>query len=99
MPAVQKAIQADGHTAAELPVVGEIDVLLQHENVPPPMRLNALVVPELAHGILAGMPFVITNNTVIDAPKSSIIVQDTHAINNGACVPKASIYIYCQSIN
>ena len=55
MPAVQKAIQADGHT--ELPVVGEIDVLLQYENVPP-MRLNALVVPELAHGILADMPFV-----------------------------------------
>ena len=41
MPAVQKAIQVDGHT--ELPVVGEIDVLLQHENVPS-MRLNALAV-------------------------------------------------------
>ena len=37
MPAVQKAIQADVHT--ELPVVGEIDVLLQYENVPP-MHLN-----------------------------------------------------------
>ena len=88
MPAVQKAIQADGHT--ELPVVGEIDMLVQYENVPP-MCLNALVVPELAHGILAGMPFVITNNVVIDAPKSAIIVQDTHVINYGACVPNTSI--------
>ena len=28
---------------------------------------------------------------MIDAPKSAIIVQDTHVINYGACVPKASI--------
>ena len=89
MSAVQKATQADGHT--ELPVVGETDLFLQHENVPS-MRLSALVMPELAHGILAGMPFVITtNNIVIDAPKSAIIVQDTQVIKYGACVPKASI--------
>ena len=87
MPAVQKAIQADGHT--ELPVVGEIDVLLQYENVPP-RRLNALVVPELAHGILAGMPFV-NNKQHSDTPKSAIIVQDTHVINYSACIPKASV--------
>ena len=56
----------------------------------PPMRLSALVVPGLAHGILAGMPFEITNNIVIDVAKQAIIVQDTHVINYGACVPKAS---------
>ena len=54
------------------------------------MCLNALVVPESAHSVLAGMPSVITKTIVIDATKSAIIVKDTHVINCGACVPKLS---------
>ena len=78
-PSAQTAVQADGCT--ELPVLGEINTVLKHPELPP-LKLSALVVPKLACGLLAGMPFIISNRIIIDAARTTITVQDKYMLNN-----------------
>ena len=80
IPSVQTAVQADGCT--ELPVLGEINTVLKRPELPP-LRLSALVVPKLACGLLAGMPFIISNRIIIDAARTTITVQDKYMLNYG----------------
>ena len=78
LPANQRAIQADGQSY--LPVVGEINVDLNFEAIPP-LHLTALVVPKLGSEVLAGMPFLMSNQIIINTPKSIITIHNKYDVN------------------
>ena len=95
-PSVQTAVQADGCT--ELPVLGEINTVLKHPELPP-LKLNAPVVPKLACGLLAGMTFIISNRIIIDAARTTITVQDKYMLNYGPSFDSPMTKIFRASVS
>lgn len=67
----QKALQADGVT--QLKVVGEVHVTLSRCNLS--LQLDALVVDNLDVDVLAGTPFMITNDISLRPAKQQVTVQ------------------------
>ena len=54
-----------------LQINGKINIYLNCEETPP-LDLTVLVVPKLSCDILAGMPFIMSNQIIINTPKSVI---------------------------
>ena len=67
----QKALQADGVT--QLKVVGEVHLTLSRNNLC--LHLDALVVDNLDVDVLAGTPFMITNDISLRPAKQQVTVQ------------------------
>ncbi len=67
----QKALQADGVT--QLKVVGEVHLTLSRSNLC--LHLDALVVDNLDVDVLAGTPFLITNDISLRPAKQQVTVQ------------------------
>ena len=67
----QKALQADGVT--QLKVVGEVHLTLSRSNLC--LHLDALVVDNLDVDVLAGTPFMITNDISLRPAKQQVTVQ------------------------
>ena len=67
----QKALQADGIT--QLKVVGEVHLVLSRSNLN--LQLDALVVDNLDVDILAGTPFMITNDVSLRPAKQQVTVK------------------------
>ena len=72
----QTALQADGITP--LAVVGEVHLDLRRNANK--LHLDALVVNDLDVDILAGTPFVVTNDIFIRPSKHQITIQDSNII-------------------
>ena len=72
----QTALQADGITP--LAVVGEVHLDLRRNANK--LHLDALVVNDLDVDILAGTPFVVTNDISIRPSKHQITIQDSNII-------------------
>ena len=67
----QKVLQADGVT--QLKVVGEVHLTLSRSNLC--LQLDALVVDNLDVDVLAGTPFMITNDISLRPAKQQVTVQ------------------------
>ncbi len=67
----QKALQADGVT--QLKVVGEVHLTLSRSNLS--LHLDALVVDNLDVDVLAGTPFMVTNDISLRPAKQQVTVQ------------------------
>ena len=67
----QKSLQADGVT--QLKVVGEVHLTLSRSNLS--LHLDALVVDNLDVDVLAGTPFMITNDISLRPAKQQVTVQ------------------------
>ena len=72
----QHALQADGSTPLE--TIGETHFDVVRDNLT--LRIEALVVKDLDVDILAGIPFMSTNDISIRPAKDLIMVGDNHAI-------------------
>ena len=72
----QQALQADGTTP--LAVIGEIHTFLSRSNKR--LALNALVVEDLDVDILAGIPFLITNDISIRPATQQLTIQGVETI-------------------
>jgi hypothetical protein len=75
----QTALQADGVTPLE--VVGATRVFLTRNGIK--LDLDALVVAELDVDILAGTPFMITNDIAVRPAKSEITIKQSEVITYG----------------
>ena len=71
-PSAQKALQADGSTP--LTVRGETTIILQQDNLE--LQLNALIVDEINVEVLAGVPFMTTNDIAVRPAKHQVIIGD-----------------------
>ena len=72
----QKALQADGTTP--LHVIGEVHVSLSRGNKP--LALDALVVEELDVDVLAGIPFLTTNDISVRPATQQITIHGSETI-------------------
>ncbi|MCG7876681.1 MAG: RNase H-like domain-containing protein [Candidatus Thiodiazotropha endolucinida] len=75
----QKALQADGVTP--LSIAGETHIVLSRNNVD--LKLEALVVNDLDIDILAGIPFMTTNDISLRPSKQQIIIGDSQIVRYG----------------
>jgi hypothetical protein len=94
-PASQKTRQADGVTP--LDVVGEIHCKLTREDAV--FQLDALVVKQLDVDVLAGNPFLVTNDIATRPAKNQIVIKGTHVVyygnqqEGGTSVRRAQAYL------
>ena len=75
----QSALQADGITP--LAIVGETHIMLSKDNTE--LALDGLVVNELDVDILAGIPFMSTNDISVRPAKQQILIGDTNIVHYG----------------
>ena len=76
----QTALQADGVTP--LNIVGETHIVLCRDNIN--LTLDALVVENLDVDILAGIPFIRTNDIMVRPAKQQLLISDKHSIIYGS---------------
>ena len=75
----QSALHADGITP--LAIVGETHFMLSRDNIE--LALDALVVNALDVDILAGIPFMSTNDISVRPAKQQILIDDTNIVHYG----------------
>ena len=75
----QSALQADGITP--LAIVGETHIMLSRDNIE--LALDALVVNEIEVDILAGTPFMSTNDISVRPAKQQVLIGDTNIVHYG----------------
>ena len=75
----QSALQADGMTP--LTVVGETHITLTRNNIP--LTLDALVIEDLDEDVLAGMPFLTSNDIAIHPAKCQITIGGNEVVQYG----------------
>ncbi len=93
-PSNQTAKQADGIT--NLPVIGETRFTLFRNEIP--LRFEGLVINGLESEVLAGIPFLKSNDIAIRPSKSEIYIGDYRTCYNinESVVPPASVSrVYC----
>ena len=83
----QKALQADGMTP--LSITGETRLLLSRDNIE--LKLEALVVNDLDIDILAGIPFMSSNDISVRPSKQEIIIGDSHVVYYGPTKPPSAL--------
>ena len=83
----QKALQADGIT--QLAVVGEVHLTLSRNHLN--LQLDALVVDSLDVDILAGTPFMITNDISLRPSKQEVTIQGCENVYYGSRQPAGTI--------
>ncbi|CAB3976671.1 Hypothetical predicted protein [Paramuricea clavata] len=83
----QKAIQADGIT--QLAVGGEVHLTLSCNHLN--LKLDALVVDSLDVDILAGTPFMITNDISLWSLKQEVTIQGCENVYYGSRQPAGTI--------
>ncbi|MCG7875882.1 MAG: RNase H-like domain-containing protein [Candidatus Thiodiazotropha endolucinida] len=81
----QKALQADGVTP--LSIAGETRLLVSRDNVD--LKLEALVVNDLDIDILAGIPFMTTNDISVRPSKQQILIGDSQVVYYGSSLPES----------
>ncbi len=77
----QLALQADGRTP--LSIIGETRLLLSRNGRP--LTLEALVVEDLDVDILAGTPFMASNDIAVRPAKQEIIIAGSDIVAYGSC--------------
>jgi hypothetical protein len=92
-PTVHTASQADG--ISKMKPKGEITVTLTTGCLH--FKLEAVVVEELDCDILGGMPFLKSNEIVLDTPRDRIIVQGKHNISYAGNTHKEHVSKVCHS--
>ena len=96
-PSAPKALQA--YRSTPLNVRGETTNILQQDNLE--LQLNALVVDEIDVDVLAGIPFMTTNDIAVWPAKHQVIIGDkkickyerTRAGDNTSTVRRAQSYL------
>ena len=73
-PSTQTALQADGSTP--LNVRGETTLTVHRENID--LSLHALVVDDIDVDVLAGVPFMATNDVAVRPARHQVIIGDTN---------------------
>lgn len=81
----QKALQAEGVTP--LSIAGETRLLVSRDNVD--LKLDALVVNDLDIDILAGIPFMATNDISLRPSKQQILIGDSLVVHYGSSLPES----------
>ena len=72
-PSIQTALQADGSTP--LNVCGETTLTVHRDNIV--LSLHALVVDDIDVDVLAGVPFMATNDVAVCPARHQVIIGDT----------------------
>ena len=75
-----------------LRIIGEINIYLNCEETPP-LDLTVLVVPKLGCEILAGTPFIMSNQIIINTPKSVITIHNKYDVSVSSFGHSKSIII------
>jgi len=83
-PTVHTASQADG--ISKMKPKGEIAITLTRGCLH--FKLEAVVVEDLDCDILGGMPFLKSNEIILDAPNDKLIVHGSHSISYGSHTTK-----------